>query len=104
MHGVLAIWRMDPTRRAEQVEGLHAMIIPMVRRQPGFLAGYWTRDTASNRSYSLVLFDTEEHARAFKAIPEGDSERARAVGIELELITVVDVEGHDIADLAALAR
>jgi hypothetical protein len=104
MHGVLGIWRMDPARRAEQVEGLHAMIIPMVRRQPGFVAGYWTYDAAEHRSYSLTFFDTAENASEFKKLPERDTERARAVGIERELITLVSVDGYDVADPAALAR
>jgi heme-degrading monooxygenase HmoA len=104
MHGLMGIWRMDPTRRAEQLAGLEAMVIPQVRRQPGFIAGYWTHDDSTHTSYSLVLFDTEEQARACRRLPEEAAERSRAVGIEAQLLTVVSVDGYDVADASVLRR
>jgi hypothetical protein len=100
MYGVFGIWKMAPAHRAEQLRGLEEMVIPLVRRAPGFVAGYWTHDDTRARSYSLVLFDSREQAQGFLSVPQDKPE----LGIERELLTVVNVDGHDIADRVGLER
>jgi len=100
MYGVFGIWKMDPAHRVEQLRGLEEMVIPLVRRAPGFVAGYWTHDDTRARTYSLILFDDHEQAEAFLSVPRDNLE----LGIERELLTVVTVDGHDIADRVGLGR
>jgi hypothetical protein len=44
------------------VKGLDGLV-PTVKASPGFVAGYWIRLDDSHGT-SVVVFDTEEHARA----------------------------------------
>jgi heme-degrading monooxygenase HmoA len=41
---------------------LREQVVPRVSQLPGFVAGYWTRK--DNSGLSMVVFDSEEDARA----------------------------------------
>lgn len=41
-YAILATFRMNLAREAEQRAGLERMIVPSVRQHPGFVAGTWT--------------------------------------------------------------
>jgi hypothetical protein len=40
---------------------LQEQVVPRVQQLPGFVAGYWTR--AEGQGLSMVVFESEEHAR-----------------------------------------
>ena len=91
MHATIGIFKMDPARLAAQQPELHERIIPMVRQQPGFIAGSWAYDHAASRSYPYILWETEEAARAFAALVREIHSRPNPFGVELESMTVLEV-------------
>ena len=86
MHAVLVNVKLsenaDPTILREQV-------VPRVKELPGFVAGYWTRDSGIGRS--IVVFDSEENAQAASdlvpsLVPSGTT-----------------IEGNDVSEVVAHA-
>ena len=71
MHAALVAVKIDPDQADASQAALESQVVPMVKAAPGFIAGYWMEPVDDN-AYSIVLFDTEEHARA-AAPPEGAS-------------------------------
>jgi len=71
MHAALVAVRIDPEQADASRAALENQVVPMVKAAPGFVAGYWM-EPADDTGYSIVLFDSEEHARA-AAPPEGAS-------------------------------
>jgi heme-degrading monooxygenase HmoA len=90
-HATLATFHMDPTRRDAQLDGLHRMIVPGVRSSPGFVAGTWTLDPATNESVVVVTWESEADAESFVASVEANAPHQATVGIELRTISVVEV-------------
>ncbi|MDV7355750.1 hypothetical protein R4282_22415 [Rhodococcus oxybenzonivorans] len=66
----VAVWSMDPAKSAEQEAGLHETIVPLTKAQPGFIEGLWARDDTD--AIACIVFDTEEHARAFMGLVQTD--------------------------------
>jgi hypothetical protein len=62
MHAVFLTVRIEGDLD-EAVKGLQEQVVPMVRSQPGFVAGYWF-EAREGKGHSVVLFQTEEQARA----------------------------------------
>jgi hypothetical protein len=62
MHAVFVTVRIEGDLD-EAVKSLQEQVVPMVRSQPGFVAGYWF-EARDGKGYSVVLFQTEEQARA----------------------------------------
>ena len=86
MHAVLVNVKLsenaDPAILRDQV-------VPRVKELPGFIAGYWTRSDGVGRS--IVVFDSEENARAASdlvpsMVPSGTA-----------------VEGNDVSEVVAHA-
>ncbi len=50
---------------------LHEEVVPRASGSPGFVAGYWLRPDEGNQGLSVIVFETEDAARAA-------AERARA--------------------------
>lgn len=90
-HATLATFRMDPSREAEQRQGLERMIVPGVRRAPGFVTGCWTLNRETNESVVMITFDSAEHAEALASNVRANAHQQAAVGIELVSIRVVEV-------------
>jgi hypothetical protein len=68
MHAVLI--EVDTSGQPDREAGLRLLreqIVPRVSQSPGFQAGYWLRPLDDGKGTSLVLFDTEENARAASA-------------------------------------
>jgi len=62
MHAVVVrvtINDLEPAR-----EMLTSGVVPRVSAAPGFQAGYWTWDDGQTNGVSIVVFDSEENARA----------------------------------------
>jgi hypothetical protein len=91
MYAVVGSWTMDAGRTAEQRLVLHERIVPSARQVPGFVSGYWTSAAESGRSYSFILFDSEEAARGFKKSVEGNTENQVRVGIGRNELMVVEI-------------
>ena len=45
-------------------EYLHGQVVPTVRGLPGFVRAVWLTDPERKRGMGVLLFETEEHARA----------------------------------------
>ena len=71
MHAALVAVKIDPDQADASQAALESQVVPMVKAAPGFIAGYWMAPV-NDTGYSIVVFDTEEHARA-TAPPEGAS-------------------------------
>jgi hypothetical protein len=93
MHALIATFQMDPTQLDANAAELRERIIPLVKHQPGFRAGYWTHDPSSAKYVSFIAFDTEEQARGLLAYMESDRPRERAASVQLESAAIVVVAG-----------
>jgi len=54
---------IDPGKEDEAQKMLTDQIVPMVKASTGFVAGYWLQPQ-DGKGWSVVIFDTEENARA----------------------------------------
>ncbi len=94
VYAVVGIFGMDPTKAEEQRRGLDEYVIPHTREAPGFVAGYWTMDREASKSYGLTVFESEEQARDFVRVIEGDRPVQDDAGVGPELLTVAEVVGE----------
>lgn len=65
MYAVLVNVKIAPGRYDEALAALRDQIVPMVKGAPGFVRGTWFGNEQSGNS--LVVFDSEESARAMSA-------------------------------------
>jgi hypothetical protein len=63
--------------------------VPQVSGMPGFVAGYWV-SLSEDKGTSLVVFDSEESARAVVAM----AENAPAMSVTTDSIEVGEVMAH----------
>jgi ribosomal protein L22 len=104
MYAVVGTWTMDPGRSAEQRHVLEARIVPSARQVAGFVSGYWTSAGEGGRSYSFILFDGEEAARAFKKSVESNTENQAKVGIDRNDLAVVEIVAQAESPTGSAAR
>jgi len=64
VHAVFANVSIEPGRADEAQAHLEANVLPRVKDSPGVVAGYWTRSGNGQHGSSVVVFETEEAARA----------------------------------------
>ena len=62
MHAVIARVTIRDFEVARQ--GLRDEVVPRVSQAPGFVAGYWTRSEDGGSGLSMLLFESEDAARA----------------------------------------
>ena len=62
MHAVVVRVNIGDSETAEQ--GLREQVVPRISQAPGFVAGYWTRSDDGSSGLSMLVFDSEEAARA----------------------------------------
>ena len=67
MHAVLLTVRIEGDLD-EATKSLQEQVVPVVRSQPGFVAGYWL-EARDGKAHSVVLFQTEEQARTAAPSP-----------------------------------
>lgn len=91
MYAVVGIWTAAEGQRDEQDRGLHDEVIPLVKAQPGFVAGYWMRDPETGKAHTTIVLDSEESANAFKALVVGRAQHRARVGITNDLLAVAEV-------------
>jgi hypothetical protein len=64
MHAVLVEVDASEADREEALTRLREEIVPEVRQAPGFQSGTWLTLNEDAKGTGLMLFDTEENARA----------------------------------------
>jgi len=62
MHAVVV--RVSVGDREVAERGLREQIIPRVTSAPGFVGAYWTRSEDGSNGLSMLVFESEEAARA----------------------------------------
>ena len=62
MHAVVVRVSIGDAEIAEQ--GLREKLVPAVSSAPGFVAGYWTRSDDGSNGLSMLVFESEDAARA----------------------------------------
>jgi hypothetical protein len=74
-------------------KGLREQVVPRASQAPGFVAGYWTRSDDGRNGLSMVLFESEDAARAA-------AERIRTEGVVPDTVTLEDVEVREVVESA----
>jgi hypothetical protein len=69
---------------------LHEKVVPGASQAPGFVAGYWTRSDDRSNGLSMIVFDSEDAARA---AAEGIPSRVPET-VTLESVEVREVVEH----------
>ena len=76
MHAVLLNTTIDPERADEAQLGLATEVVPRVKEAPGVVAAYWMRSDDREHGTSVIVFESEETARAAaemaKNMPQGE--------------------------------
>lgn len=97
-HATLATFRMDLAREADQRAGLEHMIVPGVRRHPGFVSGIWTLDREDSTSFVMLTYDSLDAAEAMRQNIVDNADGQRAVGIDLVSVKVLEVSATATSD------
>jgi len=92
MHSMVGIFKMDPSLRARQRAELNERIVPLVKHQPGFVSATWSYDTAQNRSFAVLIFDSEHAARGMADYVKEQMAGGNDAGVQLDSLTVAEVE------------
>jgi hypothetical protein len=72
MHAVAGQVKIDTVREDEARKLLNDFVLPSAKSLAGFQGGYWARALDGDTGHSILLFDTEENARAAAAqVSEG---------------------------------
>jgi hypothetical protein len=64
MHAVVGQVKVDTTREDDARKLLAEFVVPSAKALPGFQSGCWARALNADTGHSLLVFDSEEHARA----------------------------------------
>lgn len=64
MHAMVGEVEIDASRADEAFELLQTFTVPTAKSQPGFISGTWVRALEGTRGRSILLFESEETARA----------------------------------------
>lgn len=64
MHAVLLNTTINPERAGEAQSLLATDVVPRVKEAPGLVAAYWMRSDNREHGTSVIIFDSEEAARA----------------------------------------
>ena len=74
MHAIVVKVSISDSESAQK--GLEEKVVPRVSQAPGFVAGYWTRSGDKSNGQSMLVFESEDAARAVEEriradVPEG---------------------------------
>jgi len=64
MHAVIVQVRIDASRQAEARQMLRDIVVPRAKSLAGFSGGTWCRALEGDVGRSVLLFDSEESAKA----------------------------------------
>ena len=62
MHAVVVKVSIKDSEAAQKA--LEEQVVPRVKQAPGFVAGYWTRSDDRSNGRGMIIFDSEDAARA----------------------------------------
>jgi heme-degrading monooxygenase HmoA len=62
MHAVVVRVSISDVEKAQTQ--LRQQVVPQVSSAPGFVAGYWTRSDGGQDGLSMIVFESEDAARA----------------------------------------
>jgi hypothetical protein len=62
MHAVVVKVSIKDAEAAQQA--LEGQVVPRVKQAPGFVAGYWTRSDDRSNGQGMIVFESEDAARA----------------------------------------
>jgi hypothetical protein len=82
---------MDHSRAAEQDRELIDVIVPMVKTQSGFVAGYWARDPEAGRTHSVIVLDDARSAANFREMVQSRRRYEAEFGVVNDFLVVADV-------------
>jgi heme-degrading monooxygenase HmoA len=74
-------------------KGLREQVVPRASNAPGFVAGYWTRSDDGGDGLSMIVFESEDAARAA-------AEQIRSGAVVPETVTLESVEIREVAEHA----
>lgn len=89
MHSVVVRVTINDLEPAEEI--LKSQIVPRVTQMEGFVNGYWTRSEDGSNGRSLLLFESEDAARAAKKEIEQTPPRDE---VNLDSVEVREVVAH----------
>jgi hypothetical protein len=90
MHAVVVRVSINDFDRARQF--LTERVVPGASQAPGFVAGYWTRSEDGRAGLSMIVFESEENARAAAQMIESQ-----------EMDEGVTLEGTEVREVVANA-
>ncbi len=64
MHGIVTTVDIESGRGEEVTKLLDEFTIPRAKSLEGFVRGVWLRSSDGSQGRSIILIDSEEHARA----------------------------------------
>ena len=64
MHALVVNVSLEPGHDEEGRTELETNVVPRVKQAPGVVAGYWAQSADGEHGYSMILFESEETARA----------------------------------------
>jgi heme-degrading monooxygenase HmoA len=86
----LAQGRVDPSN-VDEAQAILREGLPAMKQLPGFQNAYLGTHRESGRGFTLSMWDTEEHASYRHSFAPGTGERLRALGLQVEPLTVYEV-------------
>lgn len=93
MYAVMSQWQMDEQQFDSMLPELEARIIPAVQQTPGFIKGFWNWDHSNGKTADMLLYETEEQARAVKAWLEQQPTENPDPRARLEVVRVLELVG-----------
>jgi hypothetical protein len=83
MHAVVVRVNIEDFDRGRQ--GLAENVVPRVSQAPGFVAGYWTGSEDKSSGLAMMVFESEDAARAVARMVEsqGPDEGVTLEGVEV---------------------
>jgi hypothetical protein len=82
MHAVLVEVDIGDLERGEALTGLREQVVPRVSQAPGFQSGSWMAPNQDGKGLALMLFDTEDNARAAAGMVQVGSNPQPGVTVE----------------------
>jgi quinol monooxygenase YgiN len=64
MHAVVGQVKIDQSREEEARKALNQVVVPTAKQMAGFVSGTWCRALQDDRGISMLVFESEEAARA----------------------------------------
>lgn len=90
MHALVGVFDMDRALFAQQQQFLKERIVPSVRQTPGFVAGYWSYDHATAKSYSYIVMEDETAAKRLVEMVRSNTAQS-SNGVKVESLATVEV-------------